>query len=199
MSEATERRILEGARHALDERGLDGCSVQDILRRASVSRRTFYQYFRGKDGVMLALYQELMDQLVACMREAVHGTDDPARQVIAGIGAYLDRQVDGGSLLRQLQERAPSDPHLAPLRERTLDRVVELLDEGVVRALGLRLDPLVYRGLLMAGEGLVLHVQRGGDFGATEKAQVLGIMGPMFLSTLAAGALLPERAAPSGR
>jgi AcrR family transcriptional regulator len=193
MTEATEQRILEGARQVFTEQGLEGCTVQDILGQASVSRRTFYQYYRGKEGLLVALYQDLMVQLVDRMSAAVHGTEDPARKVMAGIEAYLDRQVDGGPLLRMLQERAPSDERLAPLREKTLDRIVDLLDEGVVQALGLKLDPLVYRGLLIGGEGLVLHVQRDGDFGADQKERVLSIMGPMFLNTLAAGAMLPQR------
>ena len=193
MTEATEQRILEGARRVFSAQGIDDCSVQDILGEASVSRRTFYQYYRGKEGVLVALYDEHTEQMVQHMRRAVEGAEDPARKVMAGIEAYLDRQVEGGPLLRMLQERAPSDPQLAPLREQTLDRIVELLDEGVVAALGLRLDPLVYRGLLIGGEGLVLHVQRGGSFGPDEKARVLSIMGPMYLNTLAAGAMLPQR------
>jgi hypothetical protein len=65
----------------------------------------------------------------------------------------------------ELQAEAirPDSP-LAPHRESTLDAVVGVVDEAVKQNVGLSCDPLVYRAVLMGIEGMVIHLQRDGDF-----------------------------------
>ena len=61
----TRQRILHGASEVVTERGIGAATVGDILEAAGVSRRTFYQHFRSKDDVLLALYVEVADNLVS--------------------------------------------------------------------------------------------------------------------------------------
>ena len=191
---STRDRILRGAESALREHGLDACSVQLVLDAAKVSRRTYYQYFKSKDDLLFALYSERLGGLVGRMRAAVQSETDGIARVRAALTAYMDFQIEGGSLQRSLQAVAVSaESILAPTREETLDQIVDLLDEGVRDALDKSFDPLVYRHLLLGAEGLVLHAQAQGGFGDAEKERILAVLVPAYLNTLGGPIPLPTR------
>jgi AcrR family transcriptional regulator len=60
------RRLLQEALVALIlERGYAAVTVQDVLDRADVGRATFYSHFRGKEALLLSVFQEL--------RQSIHG------------------------------------------------------------------------------------------------------------------------------
>lgn len=190
----TRDRILRGAERALVEHGLDGCSVQQILQEAGVSRRTFYQYFRSKDDVVHALYQERVEGLVDEMRRAVEERSDPVQRVTAAIDTWLQYQVDGGQLKRAMQARSISpDSLMAPDREKTLDAIVELMDTNVQEILGARLDPYVYRSLLLGAEGLVINTQAmTGDFTEEDRVRIRKVMVPSYFAVLARHMDMPK-------
>lgn len=189
----TRERILRGAATALAERGLREATVADILLAADVSRRTYYLQFRSKEDVLLALYERVADGLAEAVQNGAGNEPDLARRLFAGIGGYLDHQRDGGALLVLLQAEAiRPGSHLAAYREATLDRLVLFLDAQMRDLTGADLDPLVYRALLLATEGLVIDLQRRGPFGSVERDRVAGVMRPMFLQVLANASMLPS-------
>ncbi len=189
---STRDRILAGAAAALLDHGFRAATVQNILDAADVSRRTYYQHFRSKEDILLALYRAAADGLAAAVREGAGDEPDPARRLFAGIGGYLNHQRDAPPTLALLQAEAiRPDSLLAEYRELTLGRLVTFLD-GEMRAItGIALDPLVYRALLLATEGLVIDMRRKGPFGHAERDRVAGVVRPMFLQVLAGAEMLP--------
>ncbi len=126
------------------------------------------------------------------MREGAGREPDPARRVFAGIGGYLDHQRDAGPILVLLQAEAiRPDSMLAEYREITLSRLVDFVDGQMREVTGIALDPLVYRALLLATEGLVIDLRRRGPFGQAERDRVAAVVRPMFLQVLAGAELLP--------
>lgn len=191
-AEKTHRRILDGAGRVLAERGLREPTVQDILEAAEVSRRTFYQHFAGKEDVLVALYHEAAEALVGAVREALERTTDPMERLAGTVEAYLRFQHAGGPLLIRLQAEAiGTDSLLATTRERALDAIVALVDDAVSDTTGIRVDPLVYRGLLIGIDGLVIHLQRGGTFTVEDRERVRRVIKPVFLAVILAAQHLP--------
>ncbi len=47
----------------IEERGLDGFTVNDLCVRADLNRGTFYNHFRDKDDLLVTLEEEVMDGL----------------------------------------------------------------------------------------------------------------------------------------
>lgn len=47
--------ILEGAKRAFAEKGLDGASMQDLARAAGMSASNFYRYFASKNAIIEAM------------------------------------------------------------------------------------------------------------------------------------------------
>ncbi len=195
-TKATRDRIVAGARVVLTERGIRESTVKHVLEESGVSRRTFYQYFRSLDDLLLFLYRDFTDEMVAGMRAGMEAEADPISQVKAAIAAYLDVEQREGALLIPLQAEAiRSDSLLAPRRKAVIDDMVGLLDQGIVAALGVRLDLLLLRSMLLAVEGAVISVQAQGTFDAADRLRVELIARSIFLHTLAGWENLPRREA----
>ena len=189
----TRQRLIEGACRAYEDQGIEGVRLGHLLEAAGVSRRTFYLYFSGKDALLVAVYDEVVGDLIHRVRQRVLDAEDATERLFAGLDAYLDFQERGGRLITLLQaEAANPASSLNPAREQTLDALVGLMDEQVRATLDVALDPLVYRALFVAVEGLVIHVRSGGAFTAEGRAAVSAVMRPLFLQTVTGHALLPR-------
>lgn len=67
--EAARRDIREAAWRLFEERGYDAVSVEEIAAAAGVSRTTFFNYFRTKEGVVLDPSPEESARLAALVAE----------------------------------------------------------------------------------------------------------------------------------
>jgi AcrR family transcriptional regulator len=75
------QRILAAVADVCHTAGYVSMSVEDIVVTSGVSRRTFYDNFRGKEDVYLAAYDEASKQLL----ETVYAAFDAAEGLIAKI------------------------------------------------------------------------------------------------------------------
>jgi AcrR family transcriptional regulator len=186
-------RILSGTATVAHELGITGMKVDDILGAAGVSRRTFYQCHANKEAALAALYQDRMTRLIALVDQAIATTPDPVGRIYAVLDEYVAFQASGGAALIQLQaEAVRTDSLLAPVRQRTLDTLVGLIDAGVQDAVFLTLDPLIYRAMLMGIEGLVIHSQQDGTFDEADKAAVRSAGRALVMGTLTSFMIGPD-------
>ena len=181
----TRAKLVEGTALAASAHGLRAMTVEHILKEASLSRRTFYQHFKSKEEVTLALYEDVVNRLVRSIREAVEATDDPLRRLFAGIDAYLDFQEGGGDLVSMLQAEAANPASLlSGLRERTFDELTDLVDSEVRRELEEPPDPLLYRCLFFGLEGLVIHLRQGGSLSCEARTRASETIKQLFVQLL---------------
>ena len=68
-----ERRalILSAAVEVFAERGFHHARVSDVAQRAGVAAGTIYLYFKSKDDLLISLFEERMEQIVATFRAEV--------------------------------------------------------------------------------------------------------------------------------
>jgi len=127
------RRMLAGMAGALAEQGYARATVSDVLERAKVSRRTFYEQFTDKDECLYAAYDDAERRAWVTVAEAVAATpaaDWPGR-VHAALGAFLDfvaAEPDTARLFT-LEARA-AGPEMAARHAAALDRVGAVLQAG---------------------------------------------------------------------
>jgi AcrR family transcriptional regulator len=69
--------ILVAARELILETGGTGFTVQDVISRAEVSLRGFYQHFAGKDELVLALLEDAMREVAEQVLAATRDQGDP--------------------------------------------------------------------------------------------------------------------------
>jgi AcrR family transcriptional regulator len=80
--EDTRRAILDASEELLVEGGLDAFSMRRLAERCGCTAPTLYHYFRDKPGLIHALLEERMQQLVGELRR-VRPSEDPREQVRA--------------------------------------------------------------------------------------------------------------------
>ena len=129
--EASQRaRLLEAVGRAVAGKGYAAATIDDVVRGAGVSKKTFYEHFADKEGCFLAAYEAAADELFRRVLEA-HGTShDWLERTRAGIAAYLRWLAAEPALARVfLIEVAAAGPRAAQARERLRDRYAVLLRE----------------------------------------------------------------------
>ncbi len=141
--------ILGAAAGVFSEVGARAASVEQILKRSQVSRRTFYRLYDSKEAVLAELYRIGTEGLVAAIRTGIGGVSDPLVRAERCIDAHLANARDLGRLVDVLGAEAQHHESLLYARRREVhDRIVAMLTEDV------QVDPLVVRGLVLALEGV---------------------------------------------
>ena len=83
-------RLLEGMAEAVAEKGYARTAVADVLSRAGVSRKAFYEHFANKEECFLAAYDFGTDDLLRAIDAAYAADPDPLGGVVAASRAYLE-------------------------------------------------------------------------------------------------------------
>lgn len=87
--ERTRARLIESAMWVFAERGTGSSVIQEVIARANVSQGTFYNYFRTNEELLIAVSEELNNELVASIEAAVADFVDPAKRIACGVRIYL--------------------------------------------------------------------------------------------------------------
>jgi AcrR family transcriptional regulator len=82
-------RILSAVTAAAAELGYAETSVEAVIARAGVSRRTFYEHFKNKQDAFLAAYDTAVGQQARQIRRAYLRQSGARERLRAGIRAYL--------------------------------------------------------------------------------------------------------------
>jgi AcrR family transcriptional regulator len=123
-------RLLEAVGRAVAEKGYAAATIDDIVRGAGVSKKTFYEHFNDKLGCFLAAYEAASDELYEHVRAAQDSSEDWVRRTRAGIRAYLRWLAAEPALARVfLIEIAAAGPEALERRERLRDRYAERMRE----------------------------------------------------------------------
>jgi AcrR family transcriptional regulator len=88
--EANQReRIVDAIVEVSSLAGYSAMSVEDIIGTAGVSRRTFYDHFRSKEGAFLAALETVSNQLLERVQTAYDTADTFPAAVRNGLAAFL--------------------------------------------------------------------------------------------------------------
>lgn len=84
-SRATVRvqRFLDAAFELIDEKGTTDFTIQEVITHSGQSLRGFYQYFDGKDELLLALFEESVNESLADLRTVVTNESEPLARLRA--------------------------------------------------------------------------------------------------------------------
>src|SRR6478735_7058428 len=86
-AEVRVQRFLDAAFSLIDEKGTTEFTIQEVIDRSKQSLRGFYQYFNGKDELLLALFEETLRETTEDIRAAVDDETEP----IARLHAFVVR------------------------------------------------------------------------------------------------------------
>jgi AcrR family transcriptional regulator len=86
-AEQRVQRFMDAAFELIDEKGTTDFTIQEVIDRSKQSLRGFYQYFDGKDELLLALFEDSVLESAADLRDVVDAESDP----IARLRAFVIR------------------------------------------------------------------------------------------------------------
>ncbi len=89
VTESQRARLLDAMAQAVGERGYATATVADVVARAGVSRKTFYEHFGDKEECFLAAYDAGVDVVMAAIRQAEPVDDTWPGQLRSRVRAYL--------------------------------------------------------------------------------------------------------------
>ena len=76
-AEQRVQRFLDAAFELIDEKGTTEFTIQEVIDRSKQSLRGFYQYFTGKDELLLALFEETIGEATDDLRTVVESESEP--------------------------------------------------------------------------------------------------------------------------
>jgi AcrR family transcriptional regulator len=178
------RRILAAVADAVADVGYASMTVEDIIRAAGVSRRTFYEHFRGKEDAFLVSYEDISAQLMAAVDAAFRRSDDFVERVEACMREFLVLLAREPAYAHMcIVEVLVAGPAAIQRRDAVMRQFRELIDRGAAAALPRSArPPALTSEALVGGVHEVIHarVRRG------ETALL-----PALLPDLAYSVLLP--------
>ena len=77
------QRFLDAAFSLIDEKGSTDFTIQEIIDRSGQSLRGFYQHFEGKDDLLLALFDETIQEAAEDLRRVVDSASKPIERLRA--------------------------------------------------------------------------------------------------------------------
>lgn len=89
VAESQRDRLLKAMTITVGRRGYRDAHITEVVDRAGVSRRTFYEHFEGKEECFAAAYAETLAQLVKLTVGAAEAGDDWADSLRAALTTML--------------------------------------------------------------------------------------------------------------
>lgn len=131
VRESQRMRILAATVEVACDRGVEAATVSDIVSRAGVSRRTFYELFEDRGDCLLATIDHAVTLAGERASEACAGHDRWVDRVRAGLLVLLQFLDDEPQLARLcVVDSAGAGPAMQARRKQVLDRLALLVDEG---------------------------------------------------------------------
>ena len=117
VAAAQRDRILDGLAEAMADKGYVGTSVTDIIKRAGVSRETFYELFESKHDCFHAAFSVAGDLLLARLGSLAEADGSREERLDAVFDAYFESVVEFPAFARLfLVEAYAAGPEAMALR-----------------------------------------------------------------------------------
>lgn len=112
----TEQRILDAARRVFTRRGTAGARMQEIAAEAGVNQALLHYYFRSKERLSIAVFQQMASTLFPALIQTL-GSDVTIEQKIDAIVAlYLENLSKNpflpGYIISELHHHPDRIPHM---------------------------------------------------------------------------------------
>src|SRR5262249_56548975 len=89
VTESQRERLLAATAELIAERGYAAVPITEIVKRASVANRVFYENFKTKEDAFLASYDAVVDHVTEVIAAAAAPVADWPGRVIAALGAAI--------------------------------------------------------------------------------------------------------------
>lgn len=193
------QRILGAASRLLEERRWTDLRLEDVMAGAGLSRTAFYRHFDDRHTLLLAMLEEVQDNIGAAGLAWKAGTGDPVGALCTGLGELTSAMQEHGRLMQAIADAAAYDPGIRAARQQmvglfvgvTAERIRADVDAGRSRV---RDPDRVAYALVRMNESLLLDAFGWPPY--AEPREVLATMCEVWATTIYGREVLDAHAAP---
>jgi len=132
--EQARRSLMDAARALLDERLWSTVTVDDLTRRAGLSRTAFYQHFVDREELLITLLDELAVDVGHVADEWMLGDGtDPLTAHRHSLAALTELWVEHGRLLGAVADSASHDTQIAAAYTQVTDGIIAATAAAIER------------------------------------------------------------------
>lgn len=128
-SEVRRAQLFEAALQVCAEKGYHATRVEDIVERAGLSKGSLYHHFDSKQGLFLALFEELMEGFVQQMTEILAQSDSASAAMQRAMHQFVEGFQQTPGLMRGM-----FDLYLLAVRDEAFRRAILGYYEQMVEA-----------------------------------------------------------------
>ena len=152
--------MLAAAVDAVEEVGYTRMTVAQVISRARVSRKTFYDVFADREDCFLAAFEQALSQSTAMAKEAYEQENiwrEGVRSALARLLMFMDEEPGLAKLC--IVEALAAGEKVLERRAQTLDEVAGIIDQGRFLTQTSREPPAVTAEGIVGGVFAVLHTR----------------------------------------
>ena len=177
VTEIQRSRMVAAAVDAVEDVGYARMTVAQVIGRARVSRKTFYDVFVDREDCFLAAFEQALDQASQIARDAYAEAAtwrDGVRSALARLLMTMDEEPGLARLC--VVEALGAGERVLGRRTEVLDQLARVLDEGRTATGANREPPEVTAEAVVGGVFAVVHTRLldGGE------APLLDLLGPLM-------------------
>lgn len=175
-SEATRRALIGAGRELFAARGYAVVGTEEVVRSAGVTRGALYHHFDDKRDLFRAVYEDVEQEVVRSIGEAMGSAQDPWALLVTGVRRWLEACADPAVMRISLID-APAVLGWQEWREISARYGLELVSLGLLGAMEagvLRRQPVKPLAHLLLGamsEAGMVVAEAAGDRTAREEVE----------------------------
>lgn len=172
--EVQRGRLLDATLDVVAEEGYVDSTVHKILKRAGISRRTFYEIFDDKRACFLAAYDETIEEMLRVIQSACRKGDAPERRIENGLRALLEfAEREPNAARTCIVEIMATGAAGRERRAQTMELLTRLVADALAERYDDRHEALLRARLLTGGVHEIVYgalAKQGGVEGMSELA-----------------------------
>lgn len=137
--EARPDEILDAALEVFSELGFAGARVEDIAKRAKLSKGALYLYFDSKDAMLKALVRRLADRVVGAAEALVDADGADAEKTLRSLLTFMAVQLSN--------PRVSAAPRIVIAEAQRFPEIAALYRDAVIARARRLLGRLIDRGV----------------------------------------------------
>ncbi len=159
-SQAVRERIIQAATRVFADQGYSGATIGEIARTAGLSDAALYEYFQGKEDLLLSVPDTWVEQAIHDLDEhlfGIEGAFNKLRKFLWWYLRYIERTTDNAKIVflflktHQAFMDTPVYQKVRTFYGKLTDVIVEGQQRGEINP---ALPPVVARALVL---GLIEH------------------------------------------
>lgn len=128
-AQATRKKLIDTADQLIRAKGYEQVSVEDITKASGVAKGTFYNYFKKKEDITLALSQKHLANVTDAIPDL--SSKEPEESIQEYLTSYLEVVVSSGDKMARQWIRYIVDPNNYQKWEFDLGSLQQLLENLV--------------------------------------------------------------------